>query len=323
MVSRRHAVIEQRGSQFFLRDCDSANGSVVNGDRVGERGLRDGDLVAIGSMRLLFREDLAEPGAKVVPHPSAAPMHCPECGADYRRGDVFCRECGEQVARPSGPPKAVCSSCGSAVPLPARYCNACGDGLPEGESPESESPAPPARTTEADPVASHPPASTSAARPGGRSVGGARAGPGARFATGTATPAGEPSGGAHSSPGAAPGPADRSPPGPGRPPPVLAGASRGFRSPLRRRTGRRDLRAVGAGGDARARRLLLVVPGPSPDPGRRALPADRRHRGPRDPGRAPRRPVSPVFLGCSRHVTRQGAPGAPGGVRRLAGARSA
>lgn len=139
MVSRRHAVIERRGSQFFMRDCDSANGSVVNGDRVSERGLRDGDLLAIGSMRLLFREDPAAPGAKVVPHPSAAPMHCPECGADYRRGDVFCRDCGGQVPRPSGPPKAVCSSCGSAVLLPARFCNACGERLPGAEP--SETPA--------------------------------------------------------------------------------------------------------------------------------------------------------------------------------------
>jgi len=129
MVSRRHAVIESRGSQFFLRDCSSANGSVVNGDRVSERGLRDGDLVAIGSMRLLFREEPGEPGAKVVPHPSAAPFRCPSCGSDYRRGDLFCRECGTQVAQPSGPPRAVCASCGSAVPLPARFCNACGSTL--------------------------------------------------------------------------------------------------------------------------------------------------------------------------------------------------
>jgi len=128
MVSRRHAVIEHRGSQFFLRDCSSANGSVVNGDRVSERGLRDGDLVAIGSMRLLFRDEPIDATnvGKVVPHPSAAPLVCPSCGGAYRRGDLFCRECGAQVAQPSGPPKAVCASCGTAVPLPARFCNACG-----------------------------------------------------------------------------------------------------------------------------------------------------------------------------------------------------
>jgi uncharacterized RDD family membrane protein YckC len=133
MVSRRHAVIEHRGSQFFLRDSSSANGSVVNGDRVSERGLRDGDLVAIGSMRLLFREEPVEAGGggKVVPHPSATPLVCPSCRGEYRRGDLFCRECGAQVAQPSGPPKTVCASCGTAVPLPARFCNACGATLVE------------------------------------------------------------------------------------------------------------------------------------------------------------------------------------------------
>ncbi|HSD28390.1 MAG TPA: FHA domain-containing protein [Vicinamibacteria bacterium] len=134
MVSRRHAVIEQRGNQFFLRDCSSANGSVVNGDRVSERGLRDGDLVAIGSMRLLYRDEPLEAGAggKVVPHPSAAPLSCPSCGGEYRRGDLFCRDCGKQVAQPSGPPKTVCASCGTAVALPARFCSACGGSLAPG-----------------------------------------------------------------------------------------------------------------------------------------------------------------------------------------------
>ncbi len=133
MVSRRHAVIEHRGSQFFLRDSSSANGSVVNGDRVSERGLRDGDLVAIGSMRLLFREEPVAAGGvgKVVPHPSSAPLVCTSCSGEYRRGDLFCRECGAQVAQPSGPPKTVCASCGTSVPLPARFCNVCGGTLAE------------------------------------------------------------------------------------------------------------------------------------------------------------------------------------------------
>jgi len=136
MVSRRHAVIECRGSQYYLRDCNSSNGSVVNGDKVSERSLRDGDLVAIGTARLLYREELEleDPGAKVVQHPSAPRLHCPSCKADYRKGDLFCRECGAPVQPPAGPRKTVCASCGTAVALPARFCNACGARLPLEES---------------------------------------------------------------------------------------------------------------------------------------------------------------------------------------------
>ena len=71
MVSRRHAVIEYRGSQYFLRDCNSSNGSLVNGDRVSERNLRDGDLVAIGTARLLFREEMEDAGASFSTWPQA------------------------------------------------------------------------------------------------------------------------------------------------------------------------------------------------------------------------------------------------------------
>lgn len=144
MVSRRHAVVEHRGKQFFLRDCSSANGSVVNGNPVrSEQSLRDGDLVAIGSMRLLFRDEVVEAiGGKVLAHPSAAPLECPTCKSLYRRGDLFCRECGAQVAQPSGPPKAVCVACGASVPLPARFCNSCGGTLAaDGQRLEEPAPA--------------------------------------------------------------------------------------------------------------------------------------------------------------------------------------
>ncbi len=130
MVSRRHAVVEPRAGLFYLRDCDSANGSVVNGERVSERDLRDGDVVAIGTARLVYRADLpSSADGKVVPHPSAVPLRCQACGAEYRRGDTFCRECGTQVAEPSGPPKALCAGCGAAVTLPARFCASCGQQL--------------------------------------------------------------------------------------------------------------------------------------------------------------------------------------------------
>jgi pSer/pThr/pTyr-binding forkhead associated (FHA) protein/uncharacterized RDD family membrane protein YckC len=145
MVSRRHAVIECRGNQYYLRDCNSSNGSVVNGDKISERSLRDGDLVAIGTARLLYREELEleDAGAKVVQHPSSPRLHCPSCKADYRKSDLFCRECGAPVQPPAGPRKAVCASCGTAVVLPAKFCNACGARLPlEGDSTPNGTPDP-------------------------------------------------------------------------------------------------------------------------------------------------------------------------------------
>jgi len=152
MVSRRHAVIEFRGSQYVLRDCNSSNGSLVNGDRVTERGLRDGDLVAIGTARLLFRDEVAgeEAGAKVVQHPSAPRLVCPSCSADYRKGDQFCRQCGAGLA-PSTPAKAVCTSCGTAVVLPAKFCNACGRSLGPEASPVSATTEAPALVAPSEP----------------------------------------------------------------------------------------------------------------------------------------------------------------------------
>lgn len=54
-VSRRHAQIAQSESGYILRDLNSENGSYVNGERVKERSLADGDRVQIGTVRFVFR----------------------------------------------------------------------------------------------------------------------------------------------------------------------------------------------------------------------------------------------------------------------------
>jgi uncharacterized RDD family membrane protein YckC len=163
MVSRRHAVIEYRGSQYYIRDCNSSNGSLVNGDRVSERSLRDGDLVAIGTARLLFRDDLiadGDSGSKVLLHPSAPRQQCSICQAEYRKGDLFCRQCGAAVA--SAPPKAVCTSCGTAVLLPARFCNACGGSLSRDEEGREITPSPDGGAAAAPGDDTHPPVASKA-----------------------------------------------------------------------------------------------------------------------------------------------------------------
>jgi uncharacterized RDD family membrane protein YckC len=285
MVSRRHAVIEYRGSQYFVRDCNSSNGSLVNGDRVSERNLRDGDLVAIGTARLLFREELEmeEAGAKVVPHPSAPRQVCPSCQADYRKGDMFCRQCGTSLA-PAVPARAVCTSCGTAVPLPARFCNACGQALKD---------APPARggedgidATKPRPLPEAPPAEPPAA-----SVAAADAA--APGAVGEASARSE-----------APAAEEPSPPSSPAPPPddaassvedAPAGAPRAPRG-LAEATGRRSFSSLAEVARAAAPPAMRTVPVPAPVPtGPRPTPAIVRSR-PEPARRLDPRPSRPAAV---------------------------
>jgi pSer/pThr/pTyr-binding forkhead associated (FHA) protein len=53
-VSRDHAVIVRRGSDYFLDDCGSLNGTYVNRSRIESHRLTDGDELQIGKYKLAF-----------------------------------------------------------------------------------------------------------------------------------------------------------------------------------------------------------------------------------------------------------------------------
>jgi len=53
-VSRRHAEVRRQGSEIVVVDLSSTNGTKVNGERVAERILDDGDVVTIGNATLRF-----------------------------------------------------------------------------------------------------------------------------------------------------------------------------------------------------------------------------------------------------------------------------
>lgn len=53
-VSRRHAVITCRDGQVVLLDDRSLNGVWVNGERIGQATLHDGDTVAVGDVQMRF-----------------------------------------------------------------------------------------------------------------------------------------------------------------------------------------------------------------------------------------------------------------------------
>jgi adenylate cyclase len=59
IVSRKHARIELRGRQVWVRDLDSRNGVWVNRLRVKEEQLHDGDIIAVGPFEMAFEDRVA------------------------------------------------------------------------------------------------------------------------------------------------------------------------------------------------------------------------------------------------------------------------
>ena len=54
-VSRRHAQLTQTEKGWSIKDLQSENGTYVNGEKIAERLLADGDRVQIGTVRLMFK----------------------------------------------------------------------------------------------------------------------------------------------------------------------------------------------------------------------------------------------------------------------------
>ncbi len=74
-VSRDHAVVRKDGVGYVLKDLGSTNGTFVNGNRVTETRLRDGDLILFGDTEYCFRSGDNEAARRtvtqVLDHPPA------------------------------------------------------------------------------------------------------------------------------------------------------------------------------------------------------------------------------------------------------------
>ncbi len=113
-LAPQHAAIKMENGRHVLLDGGTPLGSVVNGQRVQQQLLRDGDMIQLGQMRLLFREKATATrvGRPVVDAPVAAqapgavamPSHlCPFCGAQKdAQGNCLCTVPG---ATPTGVPQ--------------------------------------------------------------------------------------------------------------------------------------------------------------------------------------------------------------------------
>lgn len=54
-ISRNHASIERKGSEFILRDLDSTNGTRIDGNRIERHRLQNGDTFQIGPTQIVFK----------------------------------------------------------------------------------------------------------------------------------------------------------------------------------------------------------------------------------------------------------------------------
>src|SRR5215207_8887424 len=81
-VSKAHALVVKDGPNVYIRDLSSRTHVYVNGDKIRDQILENGDLIKIGSFTFKFRGDqtLADP----VEHAgSAPPAKLEVTGADY------------------------------------------------------------------------------------------------------------------------------------------------------------------------------------------------------------------------------------------------
>ncbi len=130
VLAPQHAAIKMENGRHTLLDGGAGPGSVVNGQRVQQVLLKDGDMIQLGQMRLLFREKAtaSKIGKPVVDAPKAAqapgalamPSHlCPFCGAAKdAQGNCLCSVPG---GAPAGVPQPAPGVPVGAAPYPGAY----------------------------------------------------------------------------------------------------------------------------------------------------------------------------------------------------------
>jgi len=128
IVSKNHCHIIQVGNGFVLKDLGSLNGTYVNGQRVqGERALRRGDEIGLGSTKIIYVGDggVSQPQMNSAPQMSAAPQPAavdPRANAavDPRANAAVDPRANAATAAAANTATAVAANTGlAAVPSPA------------------------------------------------------------------------------------------------------------------------------------------------------------------------------------------------------------
>jgi hypothetical protein len=126
-ISSTHCEFVVTNDGVYLRDCDSTNGSFINGEPVKESWLQAGQEVRLGDVELLVESTEVnifipqyERVQEVVPPPVVLPdgtLCCPrhpETQAVFRCtncGEVMCQSCIHVMKRQGGAPLFLCTIC--------------------------------------------------------------------------------------------------------------------------------------------------------------------------------------------------------------------
>jgi predicted component of type VI protein secretion system len=73
-VSLTHARITRKNGEFYLKDLNSTNGTVVNGQRINEAKLHDSDRVVFADISAQFQSEAAAEAGVSAPAPAPAPI---------------------------------------------------------------------------------------------------------------------------------------------------------------------------------------------------------------------------------------------------------
>jgi pSer/pThr/pTyr-binding forkhead associated (FHA) protein len=107
-VSRHHATILRQAGRYLIQDQGTPAGIAVNGQRVSQQGLQDGDEIQLGSVRITFyekatagplRRPVDAPRSPIAGMPPTAPNVCAFCGSAK---DPLTGACDCSVAEPVG-----------------------------------------------------------------------------------------------------------------------------------------------------------------------------------------------------------------------------
>ncbi|HEX8339598.1 MAG TPA: ATPase, T2SS/T4P/T4SS family [Tepidisphaeraceae bacterium] len=132
-LSRRHAVVERKGAQYFVRDLGSRNGTVVNNAMLdGEKELEHGDVIRLGGSALRFYRQSPNAARQMIGSKPAAEVLQAAPIDDLVEAD-FLEEVVAAVPRqaPAAPPARWGADAGESDGVaPARQLAALAESLP-------------------------------------------------------------------------------------------------------------------------------------------------------------------------------------------------